>query len=109
MRRRTALALAALLTAGAAAVPRHEAAHGFWTQRHAIRRVFEVIEAPDQHVLIHAPVAIAQATAAVLAERAISRELRRRDLVPIATVIMLVNLLVDLLYGLINPRIRHAR
>jgi dipeptide transport system permease protein len=27
----------------------------------------------------------------------------------IASVIMLVNLVVDLLYGLINPRIRHAR
>ena len=27
----------------------------------------------------------------------------------IAGVIMLVNLIVDLLYGLINPRIRHAR
>ena len=27
----------------------------------------------------------------------------------IATVVMLVNLLVDVLYGLINPRIRHAR
>ncbi len=27
----------------------------------------------------------------------------------IATMIMIVNLLVDLLYGLINPRIRHAR
>jgi len=27
----------------------------------------------------------------------------------IATIVMLVNLLVDLLYGLINPRIRHAR
>ncbi|MEE4376792.1 MAG: ABC transporter permease subunit [Candidatus Competibacteraceae bacterium] len=27
----------------------------------------------------------------------------------IATVVMLVNLIVDLLYGLINPRIRHAR
>jgi dipeptide transport system permease protein len=27
----------------------------------------------------------------------------------IATIIMLVNLLVDLLYGVINPRIRHAR
>ena len=27
----------------------------------------------------------------------------------IAFVVMLVNLLVDLLYGLINPRIRHAR
>ena len=27
----------------------------------------------------------------------------------IAMVIMLVNLTVDLLYGLINPRIRHAR
>ena len=30
-------------------------------------------------------------------------------LVLIATTVMLVNLLVDLLYGLINPRIRHAR
>jgi dipeptide transport system permease protein len=27
----------------------------------------------------------------------------------IATIIMLVNLFVDLLYGVINPRIRHAR
>jgi dipeptide transport system permease protein len=27
----------------------------------------------------------------------------------IAGAVMLVNLLVDLLYGLINPRIRHAR
>jgi dipeptide transport system permease protein len=27
----------------------------------------------------------------------------------IATIVMLVNLLVDLLYGVINPRIRHAR
>ncbi|MGF1526814.1 MAG: ABC transporter permease subunit, partial [Candidatus Competibacterales bacterium] len=27
----------------------------------------------------------------------------------IAIVIMAVNLLVDVLYGLINPRIRHAR
>jgi dipeptide transport system permease protein len=27
----------------------------------------------------------------------------------IATMIMIVNLMVDLLYGLINPRIRHAR
>jgi dipeptide transport system permease protein len=27
----------------------------------------------------------------------------------IAIIIMLVNLLVDLLYGLINPRIRHTR
>ena len=27
----------------------------------------------------------------------------------IAFMVMLVNLLVDLLYGLINPRIRHAR
>jgi dipeptide transport system permease protein len=27
----------------------------------------------------------------------------------VATVIILVNLTVDLLYGLINPRIRHAR
>ena len=27
----------------------------------------------------------------------------------IATLVMMVNLLVDLLYGLINPRIRHAR
>jgi dipeptide transport system permease protein len=27
----------------------------------------------------------------------------------IASIVMLVNLLVDLLYGLINPRIRHAR
>jgi dipeptide transport system permease protein len=27
----------------------------------------------------------------------------------IATIIMLVNLFVDLLYGIINPRIRHAR
>ena len=26
----------------------------------------------------------------------------------VASVVMLVNLLVDLLYGLINPRIRHA-
>jgi dipeptide transport system permease protein len=26
----------------------------------------------------------------------------------IATVVMLVNLLVDMLYGLINPRIRHS-
>jgi dipeptide transport system permease protein len=30
-------------------------------------------------------------------------------IVLIATVVMLVNLVVDLLYGLINPRIRHAR
>jgi dipeptide transport system permease protein len=30
-------------------------------------------------------------------------------IVLIASVVMLVNLLVDLLYGLINPRIRHAR
>jgi ABC-type dipeptide/oligopeptide/nickel transport systems, permease components len=41
---------------------------------------------------------------------------RRRDypavqggILLVATVIMLVNLIVDLLYGLINPRIRHAR
>jgi dipeptide transport system permease protein len=27
----------------------------------------------------------------------------------IATMVMIINLLVDLLYGLINPRIRHAR
>jgi dipeptide transport system permease protein len=27
----------------------------------------------------------------------------------IASIVMLVNLGVDLLYGLINPRIRHAR
>jgi dipeptide transport system permease protein len=27
----------------------------------------------------------------------------------IATMVMMVNLIVDLLYGLINPRIRHAR
>ena len=27
----------------------------------------------------------------------------------IATIVILVNLLVDLLYGLINPRIRHAK
>ena len=27
----------------------------------------------------------------------------------IATLVMVVNLIVDLLYGLINPRIRHAR
>lgn len=27
----------------------------------------------------------------------------------VASIIMLVNLLVDVLYGLINPRIRHAR
>jgi dipeptide transport system permease protein len=27
----------------------------------------------------------------------------------IACVVMTVNLIVDLLYGLINPRIRHAR
>jgi dipeptide transport system permease protein len=27
----------------------------------------------------------------------------------IATIVMVVNLIVDLLYGLINPRIRHAR
>ena len=27
----------------------------------------------------------------------------------IATVVMLVNLLVDLFYGIINPRIRHGR
>jgi dipeptide transport system permease protein len=30
-------------------------------------------------------------------------------IVLIASVVMLVNLVVDLLYGLINPRIRHAR
>jgi dipeptide transport system permease protein len=27
----------------------------------------------------------------------------------LASIVMIVNLLVDLLYGLINPRIRHAR
>jgi dipeptide transport system permease protein len=27
----------------------------------------------------------------------------------IATMVMLINLLVDVMYGLINPRIRHAR
>ena len=27
----------------------------------------------------------------------------------IATIVMLVNLLVDVLYGIINPRIRHGR
>ena len=27
----------------------------------------------------------------------------------IATIVILVNLLVDMLYGLINPRIRHAK
>jgi len=26
----------------------------------------------------------------------------------VATIIMIVNLLVDLLYGVVNPRIRHA-
>ena len=42
--------------------------------------------------------------------------IRRRDypilqggVLLVATVVMLVNLTVDLLYGLINPRIRHAR
>jgi dipeptide transport system permease protein len=41
---------------------------------------------------------------------------RRRDypvlqggVLLVATVVMTVNLIVDLLYGLINPRIRHAR
>ena len=41
---------------------------------------------------------------------------RRRDypvlqggVLLVATVVMAVNLLVDLMYGLINPRIRHAR
>ena len=33
----------------------------------------------------------------------------RAACVLIASIVMLVNLLVDLLYGLINPRIRHAR
>jgi dipeptide transport system permease protein len=42
--------------------------------------------------------------------------IRRRDypilqggVLLVATVVVLVNLIVDLLYGLVNPRIRHAR